>query len=77
MIHWNAHPKGNGNLHVAEAAGYTLQAWESGDWLVALGSTVIVSWKHQVKAENLRAAQLRAQAALLSILTPGEIKSLN
>lgn len=77
MIHWTPHPKSNDNLHVAEAAGYTLQAWESGEWLVAHGCTVIVSWKHQVKAENLRAAQLRAQAALLSILTPGEIKSLN
>lgn len=77
MIHWTPHPNGNDSLHVAEAAGYTMQAWESGEWLIAKGRTVITSWKYQVKAENLRAAQLRAQAALLSILTPGEIKSLN
>ena len=74
-INWERVAGRADNLHAAQVAGYTLHAWDTGEWKLIRGARMLTGSRHQVKTESLRGAQLRAQAALLATLTPGEIKS--
>jgi hypothetical protein len=60
------------------AGQYELEAWVDGRWMVRwreAGKLRYITWEQQVIGENELDARRRAQAAVLSIITPEQIKN--